>query len=397
MPESEINILQPQLQKVKTQRKGRKLTIGVLKENMQDEKRVALTPVGVSSITKEGHIVLIESGSGLGANYTDTDFVEAGAQIVPRNQIVSKSDILVKISPMNTAELRLLPPNKILFSALHPSTQSRENIEILLQKHITAVAYEFYSDRDGNNPFLFLMDEIMGSSSVMIASELLTNTAGGKGIMLGGLTGVSATEVIVIGTDLAAEYAVKVAKSLGATVKVFDRDLSGLWRMENKFGTDLFTSTLNYKMLEKSLASADVLINTKTRHSDEEYIITAEMVKRMKHGAIIVDIRTDVGSVIETSRPTTFEHPMYEKYGVIHYCVPNIPSRVAKTASIAISNVLTQILLEICRAGNFYTVLRRSDSLRNGVYTFLGKLTNSFLAEKFHIEAKNIDLLLALL
>jgi alanine dehydrogenase len=259
------------------------------------------------------------------------------------------------------------------------------------------VAYEFYSDRDGNNPFLFLMDEIMGSSSVMIASELLTNTAGGKGIMLGGLTGVSATEVIVIGTDLAAEYAVKVAKSLGATVKVFDRDLSGLWRMENKFGTDLFTSTLNYKMLEKSLASADVLINTKTRHSDEEYIITAEMVKRMKHGAIIVDIRTDVGSVIETSRPTTFEHPMYEKYGVIHYCVPNIPSRVAKTASIAISNVLTQILLEICRAGNFYTVLRRSDSLRNGVYTFLGKLTNSFLAEKFHIEAKNIDLLLALL
>ncbi len=391
---SEAPIPQPKLQEVDEHLKI--MTVGVLKERSRDEKRVPLTPYAIQTLINAGHKVIIETGSGVGANYSDEDFRASGARVLSREEVLSKADILVKIGPLTLDEIRELPNNKILFSALHPNTQTRENIELLLEKNITAIAYEFYADQKGMNPFSYLMSEIIGSTSVMIAAELLTNVRGGKGVMLGGLTGLTPSTIMVLGTDTAAEYAIRMALGLGAYVKVFDDDLGGLLKMEQLFGQHLFTSSFNRKTLYKSIQTTDVIINSKVKRHDQPFIITEEMVKLMRKGSVIVDMKIDSGSIIETARPTTFDNPTYVVHDVIHFCVPNIPSRVARTASIAISDVLTPILMQICNEGGILPLLKKSVSLRNGTYAFLGMLTNTQLAERFDMDAKDLNLLVAL-
>jgi len=391
----EIPITNPKLKEVSSS--SRILTIGILKERNKDEKRVALTPYAVQTIIGTGHIVLTEKGAGLGANYSDEDYRIAGARISDRKSLIKQSDIIVKIGPLTYEEIQEIPKNKIIFSALHPNTQTKENIELLLKKYVIAIAYEYYQDHRGLNPFTYLMNEIIGSTSIMIAAELLTNTTGGKGIMLGGLTGITPSSVMVIGTDIAAEYAIRIALGLGASVKVFDDDINGLLRMEQLFGQHLFTSSLNRKALTKVLQSADVIINSKIKRHEQSYIITEDMVKLMRSGSVIIDMKIDSGSVIETSVPTTFEKPIFTKYGVIHYCVPNIPSRVSRTASMAISDVLAPILLDICKEGGIIPLIKRSESLRSGTYIFQGILMNLQLAKRFDMDAKDWNIILPLL
>ncbi len=390
-------ILIPQPKEALVTNSKRNFTISVLKENMTDEKRVALTPVGVQTLVQEGATVYVVSGSGNGANYSDEDYRKAGAKIVDFQQAIKAGQVLVKVSPFTNDQIQQLPTNKILFSALHPNTQIRENFELLMQKNITGIAYEFYEDENGLNPFVHLMNEITGSTSVMLAAELLSNIRGGKGIMLGGLTGITPSEIIVLGTDTAAQYAVRIALGLGSAVKVFDDDLHGLLRLKQLFGQQLFTSTFNRQVLWKSFQSADVVINSKARNIDEEpFIIEQDLVKVMKNGSVIIDLKIDVGSIVETSKPTTFDSPIYEKFGVIHYCVPNIPSRVSRTASIAISNVLTPILKELCQVGDILPLLKKYVALRNATYTYLGMLTNVHIANRFKLNARDLNLLLAL-
>ncbi len=385
---------QPQLQTIDDGTK--KMTVGVLKESNKDEKRVPLTPYAVQTLINDGHRVVMEKGCGLGANYSDEDFRKAGAQVVTHKTVLNQADILVKIGPLTINEIRELPSGKIIFSALHPNTQTKENIELLLRKNTTAIAYEFYEDQNGMNPFTYLMNEIIGSTSVMIAAELLSNVRGGKGIMLGGLTGLTPSTVMILGTDTAAEYAIRMALGLGAYVKIFDDDLSGLLRMKQLFGQHLFTSSFNRKTLFKAIKTADVIINSKIKRHDEPFIIAEQLVQLMRKGSVIVDMKIDSGSIIETSKPTNFDNPTYEIYDVIHFCVPNIPSRVARTASFAISDVLTPILMEICNEGGILPLLKKSSSLRNGTYAFLGMLTNIQLAERFNMDAKDLNLLVAL-
>ena len=391
---NEAPVPQPKLQEVDERFKI--MSVGVLKETNKDEKRVPLTPYAIQTLINAGHKVILEKGSGLGANYSDEDFRASGARVLSRNEVLKQADILVKVGPLTLDEIKELPKNKILFSALHPNTQTKENIELLLKKNITAIAYEFYSDQKGMNPFSYLMNEIIGSTSVMIAAELLTNVRGGKGVMLGGLTGLTPSTIMVLGTDTAAEYAIRMALGLGSYVKVFDDDLSGLLRMEQLFGQHLFTSSFNRKTLFKSIQTTDVIINSKIKRHDQPFIITEELVKLMRKGSVIVDMKIDSGSIIETARPTTFDDPTYVVHDVIHFCVPNIPSRVARTASIAISDVLTPILMDICNEGGILPLLKRSPSLRNGTYAFLGMLTNTQLAERFGMDAKDLNLLVAL-
>ncbi len=386
----------PQPQPEKVEDKNQSFSVGVLKEQNKDEKRVPLTPYAVDQLVSAGFNVYFESGGGLGANYSDEDYRTSGAKVVDRKTVLDNADILVKVGPLTYEEIEKLPRNKVLFSALHPNTQTRENIELLLKKNITAVAYEFYEDSSGMQPFMFLMNQIVGSTSVMIAAELLSNSRGGKGVMLGGITGLMPTTVMVLGTDTAAEYAVRIAMGLGAYVKVFDDDLAGLVRMERLFGQDLFTSSFNRKTLFKTIQTADVIINSKIKRHDQPFIITDDLVRMMRKGSVIVDMKIDTGSIIETARPTSFDNPVYLVHDVIHYCVPNIPSRVARTASIAISDVLTPILKKICQHRSILPVLKQSYSLRKGTYAFLGMLTNTYLAERFGMDAKDLNLLVAL-
>ena len=389
--------LEVQEQMISTDKKSKNLKVGILKESTKDEMRVPLTPVGAGAIVNAGYKVIMEQGAGLGANYSDADYVKQGITIAStKRDVINTADILVKIAPFTDDEILMLPEGKTVFSAVHLNAQRKENIVKLQNKKVTAIAYEFIKEQDGFSPFMMMMNQITGSVSVMIAAELLSNASGGKGIMLGGVTGITPSEILVLGTDTAAEYAVRIALGLGSSVKIFDDDLSGLIRMERLFGQHIFTSTFSDKALNKAVSSANVIINSLERKPGEGFKITSGHLGLMKKGSVIVDLKTDAGSIIETSRPTTFDNPTYKIGEVVHYCVPNIPSRVARTASIAISNVLSPIIVDICKAGDILPVLKRSVSLRNGTYLFLGMVTHPQVAERFDLDLRDLNLLVAL-
>jgi alanine dehydrogenase len=366
--------------------------IGVPKEIDKDEKRVAITPDDVAIITDLGFDVLVERNAGLDAGIYDLAYSEAGAKIVDSHHIIYKNaDIIAKIAPLNDLEIVSLRENKIIFSALNLSTQKRKNIELLQEKKTTAVAFEFFNDVSGFNPFLHVIGEIIGTSAVMIAAELLSTTGGGSGIMLGGLSGLPPAEIIILGTDIAAEYAVKLALGLGADVKVFDNSMQNLIHFHKTFGQQLYTSTLNYSNLRKSLQTADVVINTLSKTPEKKIIVSQEMVSLMKKGAVIIDLKVDAGSIIETSKITTFENPTFKVNDIIHYCVPNLASRVALTSSVAISNLLSVSLIKILQQGSIIPFLQYDTNIRNGTFMFKGALTNKIVAETLGLKYTDIN------
>jgi len=366
--------------------------IGVPKEIDKDEKRVAITPDDVAIITDLGFDVLVERNAGLDAGIYDLAYSEAGAKIVDSHHIIYKNaDIIAKIAPLNDLEIVSLRENKIIFSALNLSTQKRKNIELLQEKKTTALAFEFFNDVSGFNPFLHVIGEIIGTSAVMIAAELLSTTGGGSGIMLGGLSGLPPAEIIILGTDIAAEYAVKLALGLGADVKVFDNSMQNLIHFHKTFGQQLYTSTLNYSNLRKSLQTADDVINTLSKTPEKKIIVSQEMVSLMKKGAVIIDLKVDAGSIIETSKITTFENPTFKVNDIIHYCVPNLASRVALTSSVAISNLLSVSLIKILQQGSIIPFLQYDTNIRNGTFMFKGALTNKIVAETLGLKYTDIN------
>ena len=384
---------QPKLIEIEKDRKG--LKIGIPKEITEQEKRVPLTPLSVTELTNIGHKIVIEAGAGLGANYTNDDYIQAGAKITNDRKEIFKNQHIVKVGPFLSDEISLLHNNQTIISALHITAQSKNNIEELINKKTTAIAFEYYNDKNNFNPIVHLMSEISGSTSVMIAAQLLSNVYGGKGVMLGGLTGISPTEIIIIGTGTSTEYATRIALGLGSTVKIFDDSISQLIDVQKTFGKYIFTSTLNKKVFTKALLSADVVINTKEKEPRTDFLITDEMVKQMKPDSIIIDLKIDYGSVIETSKLTDIKNPTYRKYDVIHYCVPNIASRVARTASIALSNVLTSVFKKIANYNGIIPFIKEDTGIRNGTYVLQGILTNSSLGSEFDLDSKDINLLMA--
>ena len=384
--------LKTQAMSAPIQNGANKLIIGLLKEKEKDEKRVALTPQDVELIVKSGFEVLVEEGAGEGAKFLDLQYSEAGAKIIENvEKILKDSHIIVKISPLTDDEILKISTDAIVISALNLSTQSRQKILKMQKKKLTALAYEFFEDQSGFNPFLHSIGEIIGTSAVMIASEMLTTTAGGRGIMLGGITGLPPTNIIVLGTDIAAEYAVRIAMGLGANVKVFDRTMHNLIRFRNIFGQNLYTSTFNYGNLRKELESTDVVINSLVRQQNNHFIINEDFIQAMKEGAIIIDLKVDQGSIVETARITNFEKPTYTIYGVTHYCVPNMASRVAHSSSTAISNLLTDFLIEILQQHSIIPFLQYETSIRQATYMFKGVITNNFVAEKFDFKYTDIN------
>lgn len=388
MPQEEVMMIKP---------KNNQLIIGIPKEIAFQENRVPLVPDAVALLVNNGHRIIIEKDAGRSANFDDNDYSEAGAEIVySAQEVYEKSSIILKIAPPTMEELDWMKPRQTLFSALQLSVQPKDFLKKIISKKLHCIAYEMVSDGENFYPFIRAMGEIAGGTSILIAAELLSNINGGPGLLLGGITGISPTEVVIIGAGTVGEYAARAALGLGATVKVFDNSIYRLRRLQSALGNRIFTSIIVPRVLEKHLRSADVAIGAmRATGARAPVIVTERMVAEMKAGAVIIDVSIDQGGVFETSKPTNHSQPTFKTHSVIHYCVPNIPSRVARTASYAFSNLIAPILLNMGEEGGFDALIRRDAGVRKGVYVYNGILTNKALAETFKLPYKDINLLTA--
>ncbi len=386
----------PQEEKLELKKQAKSLFIGVPKEITFQESRIAIVPDAVQLLVSHGHEVIIESKAGEGANFSDSEFSEAGAKIVYDTKKIYQADVILKIEPPTIEEIQMMKGRQTLISALQITTRSKKFIEKLAQKKINCLAYEFIQDDSGMMPLIRSMSEIAGNTSILIASECLSNVNLGKGLLFGGIAGVTPTEVVIIGAGTVGEFAARSAMGLGASVKVFDNSLSKLRRLQNDLNTRVFTSIIQPKVLQKSLRRADVVIGA-LRSNDKRTpcVVSEQMVSQMKEGSVIVDVSIDQGGCFETSQLTNHAKPTFNKYGVVHYCVPNIPSRVARTASYSLSNLLTPIILKAGDFGGLNNVIMSDAGLRQGVYICHGMLTNKMVAEWFNLDYKEIDLLIA--
>lgn len=385
--------LLPQEEKLEVTKHRSELFIGIPKETSYQEKRICLTPDAVNSLVSNGHRVIIESGAGILSSYSDKDYSEAGAEVTNDTEKVFKCPVILKVEPPTLKEVALMNHEAILISAIQLKTQKKEFFEALNTKKITALAFEFIKDEDGSYPTVKSLSEIAGTASVLIAAELMINDNDGKGLLFGNITGVPPTEVVILGAGTVAEYAVRTAISLGANVKVFDNSLTKLRRLQNTLTQRIFTSTVQDKALLKALRRCDVAIGAMRGKNRTPIVVTESMVEHMKKGSIIVDVSIDSGGCFETSEVTTHEKPTFTKNGVIHYCVPNIPSRYSKTASISISNILTPLLLNIAEDGGIESAIRCNRGLKNGIYFYHGVLTNKPIADWFNLDYRDINLL----
>lgn len=388
--------LMPQEEMLEVGTKRREISIGIPLESNKHESRLALTPQAVQLLVDQGHHVIIERNAGKNASYLNNHYSECGGHIVDDKKEVYHSDIVLKVAPLTDEEIDLLKGHQVVISSLNFSSQKENTIKKLMAKRITAIAFEKIKDKYECYPVVRSMSEIAGIASVLIGSEYLSNVNKGKGVLLGGITGITPAEVVILGAGTAAEFAARTAIGLGAEVSVFENSVHKLRRLQNYVGRRLSTSIFHPVVLEKSLKSADLVIGA--MHLIEKgprYLITEDMVKGMKNGSVIVDISIDHGGCVETSDIRDHGNPVYTAHGVIHYCVSNIPSRVARTATIALSNVFAPILMEIGDSGGLKHLLKNDQGLRKGVYLFNGILTNNYLGQRFGILSKDIDLLLA--
>lgn len=374
-------------------RKG-DLYIGIPKETSFQEKRVCLTPDAVSALITNGHRVLLESGAGNDSKFSDHDYSEAGAEITKDTAKVFSCPIILKVEPPTLEEIKLINPQTLLISALQLKTQHKKYFEALATKRITALAFEFIRDDDGAYPAVRCLSEIAGTASVLIASELLTNTNNGNGLMFGNITGVPPIEVVILGAGTVGEFAARGAIGLGANIKVFDNSISKLRNIQINLGRAIYTSTLQPKNLLKALKRCDVAIGAVRGKNRSPILVTEAMVETMKPGSVIIDVSIDMGGCFETSEVTSHNKPTFTKHNVTHYCVPNIPARYSRTASVSISNIFTPYLLQIADNGGIENALRFDRGLKNGLYSYHGVLTNKSVADWFDLKYSDINLLM---
>src|SRR5437763_433496 len=376
--------------------KGAQLHIGIPREIAFQENRIALTPDAVSVLVSNGHIVVIEHNAGEAAHFRDKDYAESGASIAYNREDVYKSPILVKSAPVIDEELHLLQFNQMIISPIHLSVLKAELLQKMMDKRITAISFENLKDDSDSYPIVRSMSEIAGSAVMLIAAQYLSSANHGKGVLLGGISGIAPTKVIIIGAGIVGEYAARAALALGASVKVFDNSVYRLKRLQNNIGHRLWTSVIEPRMLAKQLKTCEVAVGALGSESGRTpVVVSEEMVSSMRPGSVIIDVSIDRGGCFETAEITTHESPIYLKYGVIHYCVPNIPSGFARTASQAISNVLMPLLLEAGEDGGFERMVWHQIHLRSGIYMFKGSLTNFYLSERFNLKYTDLNLLIA--
>ena len=376
--------------------KGADLFIGIPRETSFQENRIALTPEAVAVLVANGHRVIMESKAGEGASYSDKDYSDAGAKIAADKKEVFDCGILVKSAPVCEAEINFLKRNQFIISPIHITAMKREILEKMMEKKITALSFENLKDDSGHNPIVRSMSEIAGSAVMLIAGQYLSNANHGKGVLVGGISGIPPTKVIIIGAGIVGEQAARTALAMGASIKIFDNSIYRLKRLQNNIGMRLFTSVIEPGILSKQLKTCDVAVGALAASGGRTpLVVTEEMVSKMRPGSVIVDVSIDHGGCFETSKITSHTSPVFKKYDVIHYCVPNIPSGFARTASQAISNVLMPLLLEMADDGGFENLVWYKINIRSGIYLFKGALTNFHLSQRFDLKFTDLNLLIA--
>ena len=388
--------LMPKEEKLEVNQNKKILIIGIPRESNMQENRVALVPEAVGLLVQAGHKVLIETNAGKNAHFPDNEYSELGAQIVQTTSEIYNADIILKISPLNDEEMELLGNKKTIFSSLNLTTRQKAFFQKLINKKTTAIAFEFIKDKMGSFPVLRSTSEIVGKTSIFLASEYFSDQKFGKGAMLGGFPGITPTEVVILGAGTVGENAARTAINMGAQVKVFDNKIYKLRTLQKNINSSVFTSILQAKVLHKSLKRADVVIGA--LHSSEgktEYLISEDVVRDMKNGSIIIDVSIDQGGCFETSHPTRHNNPVFIKHGVTHYCVPNIASRVPRTASYALSNFFAPIILAAGEEGGIENLLKRNYSLSKGAFLYNGILTKPHIGNLYDIPYQDIELLMA--
>ena len=372
-----------------------RLSIGLPKEKADVETRLALTPEGVAIVVEEGHSVYIQRGAGEPMSYTDLQYSEAGAFLVDEAAEVFESDIVLKIAPPTVEELKMMHDHSSIFSMLQLSNLSADCLKLMMKKKLNAIAYELIKDEQKAFPVVSSISEIEGNTAIAIAAELMSNERGGKGILLGGVAGITPTEVVILGAGITGTVAARTALALGAQIKVFDHDINKLRKIQHYLGRQVFTSVIHPTVLFKALASADAVIgNLRYINGSERFMVSEDLVKTMKNGAIIIDMSIDQGGCFETSECRTLKNPVFQKHGIIHYCVPNISARVARTSSMALSNIFAPMLLKIGHSGSVNSAISESSGFRHGAYIFDGVLVNRLIGNYYDIASNDIGLLL---
>jgi alanine dehydrogenase len=376
--------------------KGESLKIGIPKETSFNENRIALTPEAVGVLIANGHEVAMEADAGIGANYSDKNYSDVGAKIVFDKKEIFNCGVIVKSAPVSEEDCEMLKPNTYIISPIHLAVMKKHILAKMMEKRVTALSFENLKDDSGHNPIVRSMSEIAGSAVMLIAGQYLSNANNGKGVLVGGISGIPPTKVIIIGAGIVGEYAARTALAMGASVKIFDNSIYRLKRVQNNIGVRLWTSVIEPKILGKQLKTCDVAIGALSGAAGRTpIVVTEEMVSNMRPGSVIVDVSIDHGGCFETSMVTTHKKPVFSKYDVIHYCVPNIPSGFARTASQAISNVLMPLLLETGEDGGIDNVVWHKINIRSGIYLFKGSLTNVYLSERFDLKYTDLNLLIA--
>ncbi len=388
--------LMPKEEMLEVDKKSSSIIIGIPREVHSDERRVALVPEAAGLLVQNGHKVLVETNAGSGARFTDHEYAEAGCQVVYTAEEVYKADLVLKVSPPDADEVEMMKDRQVLFSTLNLTSQDSDFFRRLMSKKITAVAFEFIKDTFGSYPVRRSVSEIAGNAALQIAARYLSDPEYGRGSMLGGFSGITPTEVVILGAGTVGGNAARVAMGMGAIVKIFDNSIYRLRRLQNQMHQRIFTSIIQPKVLEKALVSADVLICA--LHAPEgrsPCMVREMMVKKMKSNAVIIDVSIDQGGCVETSHPTSHINPVFKKYDVIHYCVPNIASGVPHTASYAFSNFFAPVILKIGEEGGIDNLIRRDRGISNGIYLYKGIITKKQVSDLYDLPFQDIDLLLA--
>jgi len=388
--------LQTQGEMLAVRQSSKKLFIGIPSEESFQENRVSLKPASVGMLVGNGHRVVVEKGAGEKSGYSDHAYSEAGADIAYSKEQVFKAQVMLMVAPPTAEEIELMSPEQVIISPIHLPMMKAEYIEHLRRKRVIALAWEYIQDATDMFPFVQTISEISGTTAILTAAELLANTNDGRGILLGGISGVPPARVVILGAGIVGESATRTALGLGAEVRVFDDNIYKLMRLQSNLNQRLHTSVINPKYLEEELLKAHVVIGAIHSESGRAPVVVSEdMVSKMRRKSVIVDVSIDQGGCIATSRVTTHDKPTFVNYDVIRYCVPNITSKVARTASSAISNIVTPMLLETEHTGGLTNLLEGSSGFRHGVYIYKGTLTNQHLGERFGIKSTDIGLLLA--
>jgi alanine dehydrogenase len=357
------------------------MRIGVPKEIKDHEYRVGLTPSSVAELVHHGHQVMVEVNAGLGSGLSDSEYQAAGAQVIAQpERIFAAAEMIVKVKEPQADERRQLRKGQILYTYLHLAPDAEQTHD-LIASGATCIAYETVTSAAGGLPLLTPMSEVAGRLAPQVGAHALEKAAGGRGVLLGGVPGVPAAEVVILGGGVSGTHAATIALGMGANVVVVDRNNEALRRLSAQFGTGVRTIYSTRSAIEELVKRADLLIGTVlVPGAAAPKLVTRAMLQTMKPGSVIVDVAIDQGGCCETSRPTTHSHPTYVVDGVVHYCVANMPGAVARTSTFALNNATLPFALALADKG-WRRALREDVHLRNGLNIYAGKVTCRPVAE----------------